>query len=292
LSRAALILAIVLFFSLTGCHFHSRGGDSWPAKKSSYERTPDGYYRVREGDTLHAIAFDHGLDWRDIASWNHISRPYTIYPDQELRLFAPGLSSPVADTKSSPTVTTSGAGPPRTAQTSTTTSGLKTPQATTRATEPADSPRAQSTPIEPPPGQAVRNTAPAVTAPGNTDPSSWVWPTEGRIVSSFQANDPSRNGIEIGGDDGQPIVSSAAGEVVYSGNGLIGYGELIIIKHSDRFLSAYAHNRKRMVSEGDRVPAGMKIAEMGRDDRNKPLLHFEIRVNGSPQNPMNYLPPR
>jgi lipoprotein NlpD len=112
------------------------------------------------------------------------------------------------------------------------------------------------------------------------------------MVSSFKANDPSRNGIEISGREGQPIISAAAGEVVYSGNGLIGYGELIIIKHSDRMLSAYAHNRKRLVSEGDQVGAGVKIAEMGRDDRNKPLLHFEIRINGNPGNPMNYLPPR
>jgi len=117
-----------------------------------------------------------------------------------------------------------------------------------------------------------------------------MWPTEGRVLSSFKANDPSRNGIEIGGSEGQSIIAAAAGEVVYSGSGLIGYGELIIVKHSDRMLSAYAHNRKRLVSEGQRVAAGEKLAEMGRDDRNRAMLHFEIRVNGTPQDPTKYLP--
>mgnify|MGYP001825950664 FL=1 len=119
-----------------------------------------------------------------------------------------------------------------------------------------------------------------------------MWPTEGRLLSSFKANDSSRNGIEIGGQEGQAIKAAAAGEVVYSGNGLIGYGELIIVKHSDRMLSAYAHNRKRLVSEGQRIAAGELLAEMGRDERNKALLHFEVRVNGSPQDPMKYLPKR
>jgi lipoprotein NlpD len=124
------------------------------------------------------------------------------------------------------------------------------------------------------------------------DPGAWLWPAEGRLLSTFKPNDPSRNGIEIGGKEGQPIISAAAGEVVYSGSGLIGYGELIIVKHSDRMLSAYAHNRKRLVSEGQKVAAGERLAEMGRDDRNQPMLHFEIRVNGTPQDPLKFLPGR
>ena len=121
------------------------------------------------------------------------------------------------------------------------------------------------------------------------DPGKWLWPTEGRIVSNFKANDPARNGIEIGGKEGQAIKATASGEVVYSGSGLIGYGELIIVKHSDRMLSAYAHNRKRLVAEGQQVKAGENIAEMGRNDRNQPMLHFEIRMNGTPQDPFTYL---
>ena len=124
------------------------------------------------------------------------------------------------------------------------------------------------------------------------DPDRWLWPTEGRLVSSFAANDPARKGIDIGGQAGQPVVASAAGQVVYSGSGLIGYGELIIIKHSDRMLSAYAHNKKRLVDEGQQVIAGSQIAEMGTNDRNQAVLHYEIRVNGKPEDPLRYLPRR
>ena len=104
------------------------------------------------------------------------------------------------------------------------------------------------------------------------------------------AGDPSRNGLDISGREGQVIKATAGGEVVYSGSGLIGYGELIIIKHSEKMLSAYAHNKKRLVKEGDQVSSGQKIAEMGRNAGNEQLLHFEIRVNGKPVNPLTYLP--
>jgi lipoprotein NlpD len=96
--------------------------------------------------------------------------------------------------------------------------------------------------------------------------------------------------MDIGGKEGQAIIATAGGEVVYSGSGLIGYGELIIIKHNESLLSAYAHNRKRLVSEGQKVKAGERIAEMGRNDRNQAMLHFEIRLNGNPQDPRRYLP--
>jgi lipoprotein NlpD len=141
---------------------------------------------------------------------------------------------------------------------------------------------------------AVSTAKPSAASSGasTADPSRWLWPTDGRLLSTFKAGDPSRNGIELAGSEGQSIRASAAGEVVYSGNGLIGYGELIIIKHSDRMLSAYGHNRKRLVAEGQAVAAGEKIAEMGRDERNRALLHFEIRRGGTPQDPMKYLPRR
>ena len=125
-----------------------------------------------------------------------------------------------------------------------------------------------------------------------SDPDKWLWPVEGRIISNFKPNDPSRKGIDIGGKEGQPVIASASGEVVYSGSGLIGYGELIIIKHSEQLLSAYAHNRKRLVKEGEKVAAGDRIAELGKNDRSQPMLHFEIRLNGTPKDPLNYLPRR
>lgn len=117
----------------------------------------------------------------------------------------------------------------------------------------------------------------------------WQWPTGGDLLQPF---DPAatRRGIAIGGREGQPVVAAAAGEVVYSGTGLIGYGELIIVKHSDTMLSAYGHNRRRLVEEGDRIGAGQAIAEMGRNERDEVVLHFEIRRDGEPVNPLGFLP--
>ncbi len=120
---------------------------------------------------------------------------------------------------------------------------------------------------------------------------NWRWPANGPVTRRFQAGD-TRKGIHIAGQAGQPVVAAAGGQVVYSGTGLIGYGELIIIKHSEVLLSAYGHNRNRLVREGDSVAAGRVIAEMGLDERGEPLLHFEIRRNGQPEDPLNFLPRR
>jgi len=118
---------------------------------------------------------------------------------------------------------------------------------------------------------------------------SWQWPTQGRLARSFDPAD-TRKGIGLAGDAGQDVVAAASGQVVYSGTALIGYGELIIIKHSDTLLSAYGHNRRRLVGEGDRVQRGQKIAEMGQDHRQEEMLHFEIRRDGEPVNPLDFLP--
>jgi lipoprotein NlpD len=263
---------------LNGC------GPSWsPVDKRAggardYQMTEDGYYRVRRGDSLYVIAFNFGLDWRDIARWNGINAPYVIYPDQQLRMSAPEPRNPaVATTR--PAQTPKGS-TSRDASAAGTTAGPK------RSTEAVSD--AAGRPAPPPTA-----TAPVRSEPQrHPDPGRWLWPTEGRVISGFKANDPARNGIEIGGREGQPVVATAGGEVVYSGSGLIGYGELIIIKHSDRMLSAYAHNKRRLVAEGQSVAAGETVAEMGRNDRNQALLHFEIRVNGTPQDPMRFLPNR
>ena len=264
------IIAILLCAGLlNGCKGWNPAKDK-PSGSGSYQKTPDGYYRVRRGDTLHAIAFNFGLDWRNIASWNGISKPYTIYPDQELRLTAPaGYSSRAAGTRSNQTVVQAA---PSKASTSKTKEYVPEPE--------TSSPQKSTTPPK---------SAPVVKSP---DPGDWIWPVEGRIISNFKPNDPARKGIDIGGKEGQPVVASAGGEVVYSGSGLIGYGELIIIKHSEQLLSAYAHNRKRLVKEGQQVSRGDRIAEMGKNDRSQAMLHFEIRLNGNPQDPLKYLPKR
>jgi lipoprotein NlpD len=274
---------LLVLASLTACNKSWSPGDSRYADRSGYEMTQDGYYRVRRGDSLHAIAFNLGLDWRDIARWNNISAPYVIYPDQMLR---------VAEAPLRGAVTTTGTGPaPAVSERSSERAVQTTPSQPAGTQAPATPAPKPTTPVTEP---AVTSVKPPATGTGasTADPSRWLWPTDGRLLSTFKAGDPSRNGIELAGSEGQSILASAAGEVVYSGNGLIGYGELIIIKHSDRMLSAYGHNRKRLVAEGQAVSAGEKIAEMGRDERNRALLHFEIRRGGTPQDPMKYLPRR
>ena len=257
--------------------------DDHSGKKNSYQETADGHYRVKRGDTLHAIAFNFGMDWRDIADWNGIRSPYTIYPDQELRLSAPAGQR----SQKQASVPVASSGSTGTSKTGTTKTGTGSKSSTSKTVVKA-APAKSSTSASYDTADKSDTRKAAATA----DPSKWLWPADGRVISNFKPNDPARKGVDIGGKEGQAVVASAAGEVVYSGSGLIGYGELIIIKHSERLLSAYAHNRKRLVTEGQQVARGERIAEMGRNDRNQAMLHFEIRLNGNPQDPLKYLPGR
>lgn len=276
-------------------------------RSATYNRTPDGYYRVRRGDNLNAIAFKFGMDWREIARLNGISAPYVIYPDQVLQL-TPGTqqAAAAAPSENPPGNSSSAQISAATSPASTTTRALEGPgSSTSTLDQPLSQPPTRPDPESAPPAEpdtaapAGTQATAATQAPAGSnysspagDPGRWLWPTEGRVLSSFHTNDPARKGIDIGGRAGQPVLASAAGQVVYSGSGLIGYGELIIIKHSDRMLSAYAHNSKRMVNEGQQVTAGSQIAAMGSNDRNQAVLHFEIRLNGSPVDPLKYLPQR
>jgi len=257
--------AVLCLVSLIGCSHHQPA----PVEEHStiagkHQLDSDGTYQVRSGDTLYAIAFDHDEDVRNLAKWNQISSPYVIFPGQKLRLSAPPETA--ATSKGSSAVKISAA---------------KTPgQATTTTVDsPTKSSRPGSTPAS--------SKAPASNI---RDPESWKWPTRGRVLRAYVAGDPARNGLDIAGKEGQGVIASANGQVVYSGNGLIGYGELIIIKHSEKMLSAYAHNKVRLVKEGEQVSVGQKIAKMGRNAGNEQILHFEIRVRGKPVNPVTYLP--
>jgi len=276
MTYAFVLLAIMVLLALPGCHRHYRPVQTSSASQEGIVKrqlNADGSYYVRKGDTLYAIAFSYGLDAMEVAKLNGISSPYTIYPGQKLMLMPPSAGSGNADVSSGVKINT-----------------LKTPApATTRTveiTKPADDAKAGPASTAAPP-----KPAPPV-AEASADPGDWKWPTQGRVVRGFVAGDPARNGLDIAGKEGQPITATAAGQVVYSGNGLIGYGELIIVKHSENMLSAYAHNRVRLVKEGDQVWAGQKIAEMGRNSSDEQLLHFEIRQLGKPVNPMKYLPGR
>ena len=275
------VQALVLFMwllMLASCHRHRPAPvEEHSASNVKRQLNSDGSYSVRSGDTLYAIAFSYGLDHRDVASWNRIAKPYVIYPGQNLRLTKPASNNSRNDRK------TGGAQ----------VAGIKSPGKVTTKTNSGSSPppaKVKAQPAKPVPPPAQSTTAKVNPKQYAADPKSWRWPANGRVLRGYVAADPSRNGLDIVGTEGQPIMASASGKVVYSGNGLLGYGELIIIKHSDRMLSAYAHNKLRLVKEGEQVTAGQKIAEMGRNDQNEQLLHFEIRVRGKPVNPSGYLP--
>ena len=277
-----LFISAFLLVMLSACNKSWVPVDDPGPSRGSYQATQDGTYRVRRGDSLHAIAFKFGLDWRDIAEWNGINAPYVIHPNQVLKL----TDAPLA----SQSVTTTAAGPTPSSTDRTVSSRASTVDYDSRKSQ---APASQSQTVkQTPPAEPRPAPKPGTSTVSAAAPSKWLWPVEGRILSNFKANDPARNGIEIAGKEGQAVKATASGQVVYSGAGLIGYGELIIIKHSDRMLSAYAHNRKRLVVEGQAVKGGDKIAEMGKDDRNRAMLHFEIRQDGNPQDPLKYLPRR
>jgi len=280
LARAVLV---TLLLSLLAACGHSRVVKRegvrpvTPAERGSLEVPDDGRYTVRKGDTLYGIAFRHGLDYRDVAAWNGIRAPYTIYPGQRLLLRGRETKRDVAVTPAPPV---SRPTPPVTTPTTTPTTPVMTPT-TTPGTPPVTTPT-------PPPARPPATTLPA----SSGSPGGWQWPTQGQIIGRYVAGDPKRQGLDIAGQAGQPVVAAAAGTVVYSGAGLVGYGELIIIKHSDEWLSAYAHNRRRLVAEGEQVRAGQQIAELGRTGTSRDMLHFEIRRNGKPVDPLTLLPPR
>ena len=219
-----------------------------------------GYHTVFKGETLYSISFRHGFDYKQIAAWNNIRPPYTIYPGQRLRLTPSPVTSKTYAKKSKSQSTRS----TKTARSSKTTTAKKS---TSKKSTPSPS-KTVSKPIN----------------------HEWGWPTKGKIISNYSLKTGGNKGIDIAGKEGQGVFAASSGKVVYSGNGLVGYGNLIIVKHSEEYLSAYAHNRKLLVKEGGSVTRGQKIAELGSSGAKSPRLHFEIRRNGKPVDPLKYLP--
>ncbi|UPG93146.1 peptidoglycan DD-metalloendopeptidase family protein [Luteibacter aegosomatissinici] len=283
---------------------------------------PGGTYRVVKGDTLYSIAFRNKVDFRDLASWNNVDSSYTIWPGQDLRLSPPDqgrvASSAPAPSHAAPVVA---AVPPPAHPASTPSATAPSPQpgfqsvteaesapapATTTNTpvvvagKPAESvvpsptaaAAAAATPSAPPPPVENPPASTPIIASGatrNAGGITWRWPADGTLIKRFASGD-AIPGIEIGGKSGDPVRAAADGVVVYSGNGLVGYGELVIIKHSDSFLSAYGHNRKRLVKEGEKVKAGQTVAEMGSSGATRDELQFQIRRDGNPVDPLQFLP--
>ncbi len=250
------------------------------ASRAEVEPLPrGGVHIVRPGETLYGISFRFGLRYQDVATWNGIADPFVIEVGQRLRLQPTTAESrPIAAT--SPPMRPVGPGPVAPAPAA----AVPVPSGPRPSGVPAMPPRAA------PPAPVASAPPPAPAAPILGAPA-WRWPTRGQVVGRYVAGDQTQQGINIAGSAGQPVQASADGVVVYSGAGLVGYGELIIIKHNDEWLSAYAHNRRRLVNEGMRVRAGDTIAEMGRSGASRDMLHFEIRRNGKPVDPLAFLPP-
>lgn len=237
---------------------------------------PPGYYRVKPGDTLYRIALENGQNYRDIATWNNLSNPNQIEVDQLLRVAPPGAnvaaSTPGVVTAPVPGGTVTSVPPGQSAA----------------ALPPIVGSGASAAAVAPPPPPPQTGASDIAAAPaGNI---ALAWPVRGPVLAGF--DDTKNKGIDIGGAAGDPIKAAGDGRVVYAGNGLRGYGNLIIIKHDATFLTAYAHNRALMVKEGDAVTKGQKIAEMGNSDSDRVMLHFEVRRQGKPVDPLKYLPPQ
>lgn len=250
-----------------------------------------GVHVVQKGETLYGISFRYGLNYTDVARWNGIADPYLIAIGQRLRL-APSRGAAIASTPPSrPAPPPPRSTPPRPAPTQPIASAP--PPVSNAPPSPATAPPiatpAQPTPVVPAPTPVA---PPPVAPAAIAGAPSWQWPTQGEIVGRFVAGDQTRQGVDIAGKSGQDVRASANGVVVYSGAGLVGYGELIIVKHSDEWLSAYAHNQQRLVNEGTRVSAGQVIAKLGRTGAPRDMLHFEIRRNGKPVDPLGLLPRR
>lgn len=230
--RAIAYLALLLVAGCAGALQWNTSQDAAPV-----EAAPP-TYTVKAGDDVYAIAFRYGLDYHDVASWNHLGTEYRIHPGDKLVLRAPAGSL----RKSVPATATA-----RAAQT-----------------------------VTPPP----------------SGPVQWAWPVDGQVVRMFHAGNTLAKGVDITSQQGKEIRAASGGKVVYAGTGIVGYGKLIIIKSSESFLSAYADNDQILVKEGDSVRMGDRIATMGLGRDSRPVLHFEIRYNGEPVDPLSYLPKR
>ncbi|HEY1992242.1 MAG TPA: peptidoglycan DD-metalloendopeptidase family protein [Gammaproteobacteria bacterium] len=228
-------IAYTALLSLAGC----AGALQWntPEDAAPVEAAPT-VYTVKPGDDLYAIAFRYGLDYHDVASWNHLGPEYRIHPGDKLVMRAPAGS-------------------------------LRKPA----------------------PATVTARGAQAVAAPPS-GPVQWAWPVEGQVVRMFHAGNTLAKGVDITAQQGAEIRAASGGKVVYAGTGIVGYGKLIIIKSSESFLSAYADNDQILVKEGDSVRIGDRIATMGLGRDNRPVLHFEIRYDGNPVDPLSYLPKR
>lgn len=270
-----------------------------PAAASEDHVDAKGSYTVRRGDTLLRIAFDHGQNYRDLVAWNNLRDPDDIKVGQVLR---------VAPLNGNGSANGNGNGSGNAGSTAMVTSPITMPGADKPAPIPKKTaPRGDKKPYsdatladadkdDAPNPKAVERPASGALAAGSTvtanddEKLSWMWPSDGRIIATF--DEGKNKGIDIAGRLGQQVMAAGAGKVMYAGSGIRGYGNLVIVKHSNSLLSAYAHNRSILVKEGQNVTKGQAIAEMGNSDADTVKLHFEIRQQGKPVDPSKFLPSR
>ena len=226
-----------------------------------------GYYTVQPGDTLIRIGLEHGQSWKDIARWSNLSNPDVIEVGQVVRVAPPGVD-----------VSAQGARPVA----STTVQAVTLP--------PAGASTSAQTTTQAQPAAVAKPAATTAAASGDASGLGFIWPASGPVVAGF--NESTNKGVDIAGKAGDPVVAVADGRVVYAGAGLRGYGNLVILKHNNTYLTAYAHNQKLLVKEDQNVKKGQKIAEMGSTDADRVKLHFEVRRQGKPVDPSRYLPAR
>lgn len=247
-----------------------------------------GVHIVKPGETLLAIARQYGQNVRDLVAWNNLTNPNQIHVGQELRVLSPDAATSGAVATAIPITSEPAVTMPVVPPAATGGAAIKL--------EPKGGKQAYSDDVwarvrrsgEAAPAGEVK---PEVTPPAQESADAeWLWPAKGRVLNGF--NEATNKGVDIAGNPGDPVIASAAGRVVYAGSGLRGYGKLVIIKHNQEYNSVYAHNQKLLVKEDDQVAKGQKIAELGSTDADRPKLHFEIRKQGRPVDPMKFLSAR
>ncbi len=261
------MVGIFVCLFISGCsyqviNFPNKNSQSYRSNNASVSSVPaSGYHRVKRGETLFSIAFGYGLDYREVANLNKIRSPYTIYPKQKIWL-----------------------------RKKTNSVSKRVSSAPSRSTNKAPVVKKLASDIQ----LQKRSSPPKVvskSSPVNSEKvSSWHWPIDGTVVKGFSSGGVSSKGIDIKGQKGNLVKAAANGVVVYAGSGLIGYGNLVIVKHNDVYLSAYAYNERILVKEQQTVRAGDALAVIGGKGSEKSLLHFEVRRDGQPIDPLKVLP--
>ncbi|MBS7808304.1 peptidoglycan DD-metalloendopeptidase family protein [Variovorax sp. PCZ-1] len=319
--RACSITALASLALITGCATRAPGGSAPVEDRGTMQRAPasspvataptatpigspaagsttavkplpgaenagkPGYYTIRPGDTLIRIGLESGQSWRDIARWNGIDNPNVIEVGQVVRIIPPGTAAVAAAPLPSPA--------PAPASDGVVTRPVTSPSSVTATSLPAPGTRTAATPsVTPLPAPAASAPLPPASSPSDED-IGWIWPVTGGAGNVIATFDEVKNkGVGIGGKLGDSILAAGDGRVVYAGAGLRGYGNLIILKHNNTYLTAYAHNQTLLVKEDQTVRKGQKIAEMGNSDADRTKLHFEIRRQGKPVDPLRFLPAR